>query len=439
MDAAGKLAQLLVRERRFLLRAFEEFTDVRRYLWIGGHASEEKRDCHEALLRTVVQVALDPLALTIGRFDDPGSGCEEFCFRMLAVRDVAEVSGKYRRTVEWHLGNGELHRNFASVRPKPGQLDTSIQDRPLSRLNEPRQRRVMTLSQRRRDDEVSDVLADGVLLAVPEGDLGCAVEGEHVSIRIDRHYGVERRGKHRLEQRAQPSRLVRVQHRVQTYGVADADAPNLRVVVAEDQSLLRDAIASLLELAGVSVVGRYATAHELLNGVDVQQPDVAIVDIRMPPTFTDEGLQAAAAIRSEFPRMGVLVLSQHVEPEYAARLAGDDARGLGYLLKERVRDGEMFIDAVRRVASGGTAFDSEVIAALLGGEGHTARDRLTDRELQTLSLMAEGLSNAAIASRLHMSSRAVEREITAVFAKLELRASDAHNRRVLAVLAFLGV
>ena len=211
------------------------------------------------------------------------------------------------------------------------------------------------------------------------------------------------------------------------------------MVVAEDHSLLRDAIASLLELAGLKVVGRCGTARELLEVVSSERPDVAIVDIRMPPTFTDEGLQAATAIRSEHPGTGVLILSQHVEPEYASRLAGDDARGLGYLLKERVQDGEAFVDAVRRVASGGTAFDPEVVAVLVRGEGHTARERLTDRELETLSLMAEGLSNAAIGSRLHLSVRAVEREITAVFTKLELPASDAHNRRVLAVLSFLGV
>jgi DNA-binding NarL/FixJ family response regulator len=164
-----------------------------------------------------------------------------------------------------------------------------------------------------------------------------------------------------------------------------------------------------------------------------------VVDIRMPPTFTDEGLRAAAEIRTEHPGTGVLVLSQHVEPEYAARLVAADATGIGYLLKDRVRDGDTFIDAVSRVAAGGTAFDPQVISALVAGQGHTATERLSERELQTLSLMAEGLSNAAIGARLYLSARAVERDISSIFTKLELPATDADNRRVLAVLSFLGV
>jgi DNA-binding NarL/FixJ family response regulator len=218
-----------------------------------------------------------------------------------------------------------------------------------------------------------------------------------------------------------------------------AETASLQAVVAEDQPLLRDGIASLLELGGIEVVARCENAEALLRSVASRRPGVAVVDIRMPPTFRDEGLRAAAEIRERFPATGVLVLSQHVEPEHAARLVARDASGIGYLLKERVRDGEAFLEAVRRVADGGTAFDPQVIAALVAGRGHTASERLTPRELQVLSLMAEGLSNAAIGARVHLSPRAVERDVTAIFTKLDLPATEAHNRRVLAVLAFLGV
>jgi DNA-binding NarL/FixJ family response regulator len=220
--------------------------------------------------------------------------------------------------------------------------------------------------------------------------------------------------------------------------VPDAIPPT-RAVVAEDQALLRDAVSSMLELGGVRVVARCSDADELLRAVREHEPDVAIVDIRMPPSFTDEGLQAAAEIRRTHPRTAVLVLSQHVEPEHAAVLAADGAGGVGYLLKERVRDGESFVDAVDRVARGGTAFDPHVISALVSGQDRTALERLSERELEVLSLMAEGLSNAAIGKRVFLSARAVEREITSIFTKLDLPASDAHNRRVLAVLSFLGV
>jgi DNA-binding NarL/FixJ family response regulator len=218
-----------------------------------------------------------------------------------------------------------------------------------------------------------------------------------------------------------------------------ADLSSLSAVVAEDQPLLRDGIASLLELNGAKVVGRCANAADLLLKVRSYAPDVAVVDIRMPPTYSDEGLRAAAEIRASQPGTGVLVLSQHVEPEYAARLVAADASGIGYLLKERVRDGDTFLDAVARVADGGTAFDPQVISALVAGKGHTATERLTERELKVLSLMAEGLSNAAIGRTLYLSARAVERDISAIFTKLDLPATDAHNRRVLAVLSFLGL
>jgi DNA-binding NarL/FixJ family response regulator len=213
----------------------------------------------------------------------------------------------------------------------------------------------------------------------------------------------------------------------------------LKAAIAEDQPLLRDGIASLLELGGFDVVGRSENADDLLLKVRSYAPDVAIVDIRMPPTFRDEGLKAAEAIRADHSQTGVLVLSQHVEPEQAARLLASDTGGIGYLLKERVRDGQSFIDAVTRVATGGTAFDPQVISTLVAGSGHTASERLNERELRVLSLMAEGLSNASISETLFLSSRAVERDISAIFTKLELPPTDEHNRRVLAVLAYLGM
>jgi DNA-binding NarL/FixJ family response regulator len=217
------------------------------------------------------------------------------------------------------------------------------------------------------------------------------------------------------------------------------DRSTLRAVIAEDQPLLRDGIASLLELGEIEVVGRCETADDLLLKVRSYAPHVAVVDIRMPPTYSDEGLRAAATIRERHAGTGVLVLSQHVEPEYAARLVASDASGVGYLLKETVSDGESFIDAVKRVASGGTAFDPQVISALVAGKGHTATERLSERELDVLSLMAQGLSNAAIAARVFLSPCAVERDISTIFSKLDLPATDEHNRRVLAVLAFLGI
>jgi DNA-binding NarL/FixJ family response regulator len=209
-------------------------------------------------------------------------------------------------------------------------------------------------------------------------------------------------------------------------------------VVAEDQPLLRDGIASLLAAGGFHVVGTCGDADALVEMVGELEPDVAVVDIRMPPTFTDDGLRAAAEIRRAHGGTSVLVLSQHVEPEQAAQLVGDDASGFGYLLKERVRDGEAFLDAVRRVAEGGTAFDPQVVAALVTGKRY-ATDALGEREVRVLGLVAEGLSNAAIAERLGVSTRVVERDISAIFETLRLPPDEAHNRRVLAVLAFLGV
>jgi DNA-binding NarL/FixJ family response regulator len=215
-------------------------------------------------------------------------------------------------------------------------------------------------------------------------------------------------------------------------------ALRLRIVVADDNALLREGIASLLEEAGHEVVGRATSAPDLLLKVRSYTPDVAIVDVRMPPGNADDGLVAAAEIRSSYPNVRVLVLSQHLEPAYMLELVGEDASGVGYLLKDRVRDVKEFLDAVERVAAGGTAFDSEVVKALVGGHRRSALDDLTERERAVLSLIAEGRSNKAIGAQLYLSPRAVERNVQAIFQKLQLPGSEDDNRRVLAVLALLG-
>jgi len=212
----------------------------------------------------------------------------------------------------------------------------------------------------------------------------------------------------------------------------------LRIVVADDSALLREGIASLLEDAGHEVVGRSGNADDLLVKVRSLAPDVAIVDVRMPPGNADDGLVAAVEIRRSHPSVAVLVLSQHLEPAYMLELVGDSASGVGYLLKDRVRDVGEFIDSVERVASGGTAFDPEVVKSLVGGRRRSALDELTDRERSVLVLVAEGRSNRAIAKQLYLSSRAVERHVQAIFLKLGLPDSEDDNRRVLAVLALLG-
>jgi DNA-binding NarL/FixJ family response regulator len=212
----------------------------------------------------------------------------------------------------------------------------------------------------------------------------------------------------------------------------------LNIVVADDSALLREGIASLLEDAGHQVVGRSGNADDLLVKVRSLSPDITIVDVRMPPGNADDGLVAAVEIRRSHPGVAVLVLSQHLEPAYMLELVGDDASGVGYLLKDRVRDIGEFIDSVERVASGGTAFDPEVVKSLVGGRRRSALDELTDRERSVLALVAEGRSNRAIAKQLYLSSRAVERHVQAVFQKLGLPDSEDDNRRVLAVLALLG-
>jgi DNA-binding NarL/FixJ family response regulator len=216
-------------------------------------------------------------------------------------------------------------------------------------------------------------------------------------------------------------------------------AQSLRVVVADDSALLREGIASLLEGAGHHVVGRSGDADDLLLKVRAYTPDVAIVDVRMPPRYADDGLVAAAEIRRSHPGgVAVLVLSQHLEPTYMLELVGDNASGVGYLLKDRVRDVAEFLDAVQRVAAGGTAFDPEVVKSLVGRRQRSALDELTDRERAVLSLIAEGRSNRAIAKHLYLSARAVERHVQAIFQKLSLPDSEDDNRRVLAVLALLS-
>jgi DNA-binding NarL/FixJ family response regulator len=213
----------------------------------------------------------------------------------------------------------------------------------------------------------------------------------------------------------------------------------LRVIVADDSVLLRQGVVRVLEEAGFDVVGQAGDGEELMRKARAHKPDVAIVDIRMPPTHTDEGLRAARAIREELPDTGVLVLSQYIEEEYALELLGDDAAGVGYLLKDRVSDLERFTDAIRRVAEGGSALDPEVVSQMLGRRRvEDPLAELTPREREVLELMAEGRSNRAIAEALVVSERAVEKHVTSIFSKLNLPLAAEDHRRVLAVLAFLG-
>ena len=212
----------------------------------------------------------------------------------------------------------------------------------------------------------------------------------------------------------------------------------MRVVVADDSTLLREGVVRLLEEAEIEVVGQAADAEELMRKVRAHKPDVAIVDVRMPPTHTDEGLRAAREIRAELPAVAVLVLSQYVEVAYARELLAESAEGVGYLLKDRVADVATLTDAVHRVGGGGSVLDPEVVSRMLGRQ---RRDdplaALTPREREVLGLMAEGRSNAAIAAELVVTDRAVEKHVTGIFSKLELTSSSEDHRRVLAVLRFL--
>ncbi|GII28750.1 LuxR C-terminal-related transcriptional regulator [Planotetraspora mira] len=213
----------------------------------------------------------------------------------------------------------------------------------------------------------------------------------------------------------------------------------MRVVLAEDLHLLREGLVHLLRAHGLDVVAAVESGPELLEALVTERPDIAVVDVRLPPTFTDEGLQASLTARKRVPGLPVLVLSQHVEQLYARELLADGSGGIGYLLKDRVFNGEQFIDAVRRVAAGGTAMDPEVIAKLLASNARNEPvGRLTPREREVLELMAEGRSNAAIGQRLYLSESAVGKHTANIFAKLGLVPSDDDNRRVLAVLAFLN-
>jgi DNA-binding NarL/FixJ family response regulator len=209
-------------------------------------------------------------------------------------------------------------------------------------------------------------------------------------------------------------------------------------VIAEDSVLLREGVARILADAGFEVVGQAGTADELMLKVRSYSPDVAIVDIRMPPTHTDEGLQAAHEIREKHPGIGVLVLSQYIEPAYAMELLAESAEGVGYLLKDRISDVHEFSDAVRRVADGGSALDPEIVSQLVGRRrGDDPLGELTPREREVLGLMAEGRSNQGIAERLVVTERAVEKHVTSIFSKLNLPVATADHRRVLAVLAYL--
>jgi DNA-binding NarL/FixJ family response regulator/class 3 adenylate cyclase len=262
-------------------------------------------------------------------------------------------------------------------------------------------------------------------------------------------------GEHELKGLARPERIFQLVHeeaatefpplrlaadaQAEPVGGAAKKAPaKLKVALADDAVLLREGIARLLTEAGFEVVGQSGTADDLLLKVRSYSPDVAVVDIRMPPTQTDEGLRVAQEIRANHPDVGVLVLSQYVEPAYAMELLAESAEGVGYLLKDRVSDIDEFAAAVRRVAEGGSALDPALVTQLVGRRRqHDPIDDLTPREREVLELMAEGRSNQAIGERLFVTPRAVEKHITSIFGKLHLPPAPEDHRRVLAVLAFL--
>ncbi len=222
-------------------------------------------------------------------------------------------------------------------------------------------------------------------------------------------------------------------------------APHLRVAIAEDSAVLRDGLAALVERRGHTVVAAVADGAALEREVALQHdagelPDVVVVDIRMPPTFTDEGLRTALALRGDHPGLGVLLFSQYVETRYAGRLLAGSSRGVGYLLKDRVADVGDFLDALVRIADGQTVLDPEVVSQLMGASsGDDGLSRLTGREREVLDLMAQGRSNGAIAELLFLSYGAVEKNVASIFAKLDLPQDAADHRRVLAVLRHLGI
>jgi DNA-binding NarL/FixJ family response regulator len=214
----------------------------------------------------------------------------------------------------------------------------------------------------------------------------------------------------------------------------------MRVLVADDSVLLREGVVRLLEEAGFEVVAQAGDAEDLLRKTRAHKPDVAVVDVRMPPTNTDDGLRAALEIRAELPEIGVLVLSQYVEEGYALELVSGSAEGVGYLLKDRVSDLRELSDAVRRVGEGGSVLDPSVVSQLVGRrrQGHDPVDDLSDRERDVLALMAEGRSNRAIGERLFITERTVEKHVKSILTKLSIPARTDDHRRVLAVLAYLG-
>jgi DNA-binding NarL/FixJ family response regulator len=217
-----------------------------------------------------------------------------------------------------------------------------------------------------------------------------------------------------------------------------SDTPPIRVLVGEDQVLVREGIVRVLEEAGLEVVGVCGDAEDLVRKAGAHRPDVVLTDIQMPPDLTDDGLRAALRIRASHPEIGVVVLSQFLEDQYVLELVGDDAQGVGYLLKDRVGDLALFISAVRRVAAGGSALDPAVVQRMVGRrrEGG-ALDQLTPREREVLGLMAEGRSNLGIAEALGVTVAAVERHITSILGKLDLPEAPEDHRRVLAVLTYL--
>ena len=212
----------------------------------------------------------------------------------------------------------------------------------------------------------------------------------------------------------------------------------MRVVIADDTVLLREGAVRLLTEAGIEVVAQAGDAEDLLRKVRAHKPDVAIIDVRMPPENTDDGLRAALVIREELPDVGLLLLSQYVEDRYLSELLAGGAEGVGYLLKDRIADVERLSEAVERVSAGGSVLDPEVVAQMLGrSRDENPLDALTDREREVLGLMAEGRTNRAIAGELYISERAVERHVTSIFNKLELAPTGEDHRRVLAVLTYL--
>jgi DNA-binding NarL/FixJ family response regulator/class 3 adenylate cyclase len=260
---------------------------------------------------------------------------------------------------------------------------------------------------------------------------------------LDSRHLLEDLGEHELPGIDEPERLFQLNapglpSKFPSLSTARRGFRGVRVVLADDSVLLREGIARLLEDAGFEVVAQSGTAEDLLRHVGMHKPDVALIDIRMPPTQTDEGLRAAQQIRERWPDTGVLVLSQYVEPAYAMELLGENAEGVGYLLKDRVSDVDEFAAAVRRVAEGGSALDPAVVSQLVGRRRRDdPLEELTPREREVLALMAEGKSNQAIAERLVITLRAVEKHVTSIFAKLRLSATPEDHRRVLAVLTYL--